>query len=429
VTFAGWPFALAFGPLQALVGTVAAWNLLVLLSYAGAGIATVAWLRALRVPPAAALVGGLAFALAPYRVAQLALGHQLALVALLLPLALLALERRRVWLAAAVLASIPLSGQVHLALGAIPFVAAYAALRPSDGLRAGARRAAAVALPSVAAGVVVWALVIRGSLGAGGRSFAQVEQYSAEPADFLARASEATETVVLLGWLTPLLAVAGLALHALIRPRLALLLGIGAIVPVLLALGANLPGYEQLWETLPGLRDTRVPGRFLPIGALCIAALAALALQRAPRAVALAALALVAVDLRAGVDLFEAAPADPGNRVYAARPPQALLLELPLYLPDRHEGSVYQYYALQAPGPRYGGYSTVAPKEVDGRLRELKPFECGARGREYPEWVLVHRALYASRTRCLGRLLEGLSRMGYREVARDPQLVLYRLDG
>ncbi|HWG56562.1 MAG TPA: hypothetical protein VNT58_08595 [Gaiellaceae bacterium] len=428
-TFAGWPFALVFAPLQALVGTVGAWNLLVLFSYAVAGLLTFAWLRELGLPRVAAIAAGLAFALAPYRVAQLALGHQLALVALLLPLALWALERRLLLLAAAALASIPLSGQVHLALGAIPFVALYAALRPADdGFRRRIGAAAAVTVPAVAAGAVVWALVVRGSLGAGGRSFAQVELYSAAVADLVARAPRGgLETFVLLGWLTPLLALAGAAVASRARPRLALVLALGAAVPVLLALGANLPGYERLWEAVPGLRDTRVPGRFVPIAALCLAALVAFAVARLPRAAALAAVALVAVDLRAGVELFAPGGADPANPVYAQRPASDPLLELPLFLPDRQEGSVYLYYAIDAPGPRYAAYSTVAPKWIDGRLRELDPFECGRRGLEYPEWVMVHRPLYAGRARCLGRLLDGLSRMGYREVARDGELTLYRL--
>ncbi|HZG36657.1 MAG TPA: hypothetical protein VEY87_12505 [Gaiellaceae bacterium] len=428
-TFAGWPFALVYGPLHALFGTVGAWNLLVLLSYVGSGLATFAWLRALEVPRAAALAGGLAFALAPYRVAQLAAGHQLALVALLLPLALYALERRRTLLAAVALASIPLSGQVHLALGAIPFVALYAALRPpGDSPRLGARRAAAVALPAVAAGLLVWAVAIRGSLGAGGRSFAQVERYSVDLGDLASRRVGADlETFVLLGWLTPLLALAGFALVTRREPRLAVVLGLAAVVPVLLALGANLPGYETLWNALPGLRETRVPSRFLPLAALALAGLAAFALARAPRAAAVAAVALVAVDLRADVQLFRPAAADAGNPVYDARPAKEPLLELPVYLPDRHEGSVYQYYAIGAPGPRFGGYSTVAPRAVDGRLRALKPLECGAAVPEPPTWVLVHRGLYTGRPHCLRRLLEGLSGLGYAEVERDRGLVLYRL--
>jgi hypothetical protein len=422
VSFAGWPFGLVFWPLQALLGTVGAWNAFLLLTYAGAGLATYLWLRELDVPRAAALAGGLVFGLAPYRAAQLSAGHMLAPVSLLLPLALWALERRLALLAALLLASIPLSGQVHLALGAIPFVVAYALARGRGrpGLAAGAAAAAA--------GLLVWAVSIRGSLGSGARSFAQVELYSAELADFVSRdVRHGIESFVLLGWLTPALALAGLAVTARARPRLAAVLGAGAVIPALLALGANLPGYETLWRVLPGLRDTRVPERFLPIACLCLAGLAALALGRLPRAAVLAALALVVVDLRAGVELFHPTAADPGNRAYAARPPDRVLLELPVFLPDRQEGSVYQYYAIEAPGPRAGGYSTLAPRRADGRLRELKPFECGRRVALDVEAVLVHRGLYAGRPGCLGRALDGLQRAGFREAARDGALTLYLL--
>ena len=151
MNFAGWPFAAVFGPLQALFGTVAGWNLFVLLTYVGAGGFTALWLRALGLPLGAALAGGLAFALAPYRVAQ-STGHLLGPISMLLPLALYGVERRLAWLAAAALASIPLSGQVHLALGAIPFVLAYAIARGRPWLGAVAASA------GVAGGAVVWAL-------------------------------------------------------------------------------------------------------------------------------------------------------------------------------------------------------------------------------------------------------------------------------
>jgi hypothetical protein len=421
VAFAGWPFALLFWPLHALLGTVGAWNVLLLLTYVGAGLATYLWLRELDLPRAAALTGGLVFALAPYRAAQLSAGHMLAPVSLLLPLALWGLERRLSFLAVAALASIPLSGQVHLALGAIPFFLLYAVLRG----RRGTGIAAAVA--GCAAGLLVYLVSIRGSLGSGRRSFAQVESFSAELADFVSReARHGLESFVFLGWLTPLLALAGLAVLGRERPRLAVALGLGALVPALVALGANLPLYEQLWRNLPGLRDTRVPERLLPVACLCLAGLAAFAVARLPRAAPLAVLALVALDLRAGVELFHPTAADPGNRAYAARPGDAPVLELPIFLPDRQEGSVYQYYAIEASGPRYGGYSTVAPRRADGALRELKPFDCGRPVAVDAEAVVVHRGLYQSRPGCLGRALDGLQRRGYREAARDGEITLYR---
>ena len=91
---AGWPFAAFYGPLQALLGTVAGWNVFVLLTYVGAGGLTALWLRALGLGLGPALVGGLAFALAPYRVAQ-STGHLLGPISMLLPLALYGVERRR----------------------------------------------------------------------------------------------------------------------------------------------------------------------------------------------------------------------------------------------------------------------------------------------------------------------------------------------
>jgi hypothetical protein len=368
VNFAGWPFGLPFWPLHAVLGTVGAWNVFLLLGYVGAGGLTFLWLRSLGLGVAASLVGGAAFALAPYRAVQGGAGHLLAWVAMLLPLSLWAWERRRYLVAVAALASIPLSGQVHLALGAIPFVAAYMLLRGGDRRWAGGAVAG-----SLVAGLLVWALSIRDSIGEA-RSFTQVERYSAELTDFVARdPRHGLEAFVLVGWLTPLVALAGLALH---RSRLGLLLAAGALVPCLLALGANLPGYEAIWDVTPGLGSTRVPNRLMPIACLAIAALAALAVSRLRwQGAALAALVLIAVDLRLGVTVVRPTAADEGNRAYAAiaDAPLGRLLELPVYEPDRQEASVYLYYAMQARRERPAGYSTVAPEEAVRVLRELRP--------------------------------------------------------
>ena len=407
VNFAGWPFGFPFWPLHALFGSVGAWNVFVLLGYIGAGGLTFLWLRSLGLGWGPALVGGAAFALAPYRAVQGGAGHLLAWIAMMLPLSLWAWERRRYVVAAAALASIPLSGQVHLALGAIPFVGAYMLLR------GGNRRWAAGAIAgSVAAGLLVWALSIRDSIGEA-RSFAQVERYSAELADFVARdPRHGLEPFVLVGWLVPVLALVGLALN---RTRLGLILGLGAAVPLLLALGANLPGYEAVWEVAPGLGSTRVPGRLMPIACLAIAALAALAVDRLRwRAVPLVALVLVALDLRLGVTAVRPTAADEANDAYAAIREAELgrLLELPVYAPDRQEASVYLYYAMQASRERPAGYSTVAPKEAVRVLRELKP--C-ADVRHLSELGVRLLAVYG-RPRCgvAGRLL-----------ARDGPISLY----
>jgi hypothetical protein len=343
-----------------------------------------AWLRELALPRGPALVGGLAFAIAPYRVEQ-SVGHLLGPISILLAAALWAVERSRRgsawWLAgaAAALGSIPLSGQVHLALGAIPFFLLYAfvRLRPRDGCvyrhhLAGAVAAAAV---SVGAGILVRQTVIKGSTQAGGRSLGEISLYSARWGDFVSRHVDhaRSEQFVFLGWVTPLLALAGLALLlARRRYALAVTLGLGATVPIVLALGTRTPIYSVLWHALPPFRFPRVPERLLPIACLSIAALVAFAVARL-RAfwIAPLATALVFVDLHARVY----GKSSPGER-----PPSRAagrVLELPVFDPGVHYGSVYLWYDTAAPRQRPGGYSTTAPNHAKAVARRLERLNCG----------------------------------------------------
>jgi hypothetical protein len=371
VNFAAWPFAALYGPLQGLVGTVAGWNVFVLLTYVGAGGFAALWLRGLGLGLGPALVGGLAFALAPYRVAQ-STGHLLGPISMLLPLALYGVERRRTWLTAAALASIPLSGQVHLALGAIPFVLVYALARRRPWLGVTAAGTA------VAAGVLVWALTLRDSVE---RPYAEVERYSASLGDFLSRDPGEFERFAYLGWLLPIVAVLGIGCLCFRNTissgrRLALVLGLGALVPCLLALGANLPGYGLLWRNTP-LHATRVPERLLPIACLCLAALVAVAIacvsetQARSRLVAAVACLVVVADL--WVPLYDPLVADEDNAVYdqVANAPPGRLLEVPVLPPDAYAGSVYVYYSMQAPRERPLGYATSAPPAAFQVAREL----------------------------------------------------------
>ena len=273
IDFAAWPFGVAFWPLDAALGHVRAWNAFVLLIYLAAGGLACLWLRELGLPRGAALAGGLAFAIAPYRVAQ-STGHLLGPISILLPLALYALERRRLVLAVVAVASIPLSGQVHFALGAVPFVCAYALVRSRD-RRTLVGVAAAVAA-AIAAGLLVKITTIDHSHLASGRSLHAVSQYSAHWADLVRRTKSASpERFVFLGWATPVLAAIGLALLGRARRGLALVLGLGALVPIVLALGTHTPLYSPLWHALPPFRYPRVPERLLPIACLCSTSLLA----------------------------------------------------------------------------------------------------------------------------------------------------------
>jgi len=430
----GWLLGIPFWPLRALFGSVWAYNLVVLLSFVAAGGIACWWLRALGLSRGAALVGGLVFALAPYRVGQ-STGHLLGLITFLLPATLLALERRRFLWAGVALAAIPLSGQIHLAMGAVVLVLGYAWARVerSDWWKAGL-----AALAAAVVAIVVQRTVVQGSIAGGGRSFAQVRHYSAELTDLVTRGVGAgIEELVFLGWLTPILAVVGLFA---IRQRrgLALCLGLAALVPCLLALGSNLPLYEPLWHALPPLRFARVPERLMPIACLAIAALVAFALDAAAQGIQVAqshkqglgaafvaaALVLLALDLR--VPVFAAVAGDTPNAAYAAIRGDGRMLELPVFRPDLHYGSVYLGYARQSPRERPQGYSTTAPPDADRLARELRGVSCG-RGTVPPalgvRFVVVHRGLYRQSgffaPDCPDEAEAALRREGWRLLARD----------
>jgi hypothetical protein len=434
----GWLLGGPYWPLERLAGPVWAYNAIVLLSFLLAGGLTAWWLRALGLGRGAALAGGLAFALAPYRVGQ-STGHLLGLISFLLPATLLALERRRFVWAALALSAIPLSGQIHLALGAVVLSLGYAWARVAH---PDWWRATAAALAAAGAGVLVQQTVVEGSIAGGGRSFAQVERYSAELSDFVVRSpGSGIEELVFLGWLTPLLALAGLWV---VRRRrgLASLLGLSALLPYLLALGAGLPLYEPLWRAFPPLRFARVPERLLPIASLALAALVALALDRITRddafasrrrTAAVVAVAATAIALDLHVQVFGAVEPDRASTAYTAIRGDGRLLELPVFRPDLHFGSAYLAYARQSPRERPQGYSTTAPPAADRLARELRGLSCG-RGAVPPElgirFVAVHRGLYAQSSffgaDCPGRAEKALRHAGWTLLARDGAVSSWR---
>src|SRR2546421_222651 len=155
--------------------------------------------------------------------------------------------------------------------------------------------------------------------------------------------------------------------------------------------------------------------------------------------VAALAVALLLVDLH--VHVYGASAADEGNAAYAAlrAAPPGRLLELPVFLPDLHYGSVYEYYDMQALRERPGGYSTVAPRAAYDLLKTLLPANCGRLDgaqlamlrRLGVRYVAVHRALFRYRrlpkhgptcTRSPARRLRSFPRL-----ARDGEVAIYEL--
>jgi hypothetical protein len=178
----------------------------------------------------------------------------------------------------------------------------------------------------------------------------------------------------------------------------------------------------------------------MPIACLALAALAAVALdvllrrpevRRLPPASLAAAIAVVLLaDLH--VRAFRASAADGRNGAYDAvrARPEGRVLELPVFLPDIHYGSVYLYYAERLRRQRPGGYSTTAPQPADEVARALRPLTCG-------DWttgagdraealgvaaILIHRGLYRGNpflTNTSWFAWRGLVAHGWRPLATD----------
>jgi hypothetical protein len=143
------------------------------------------------------------------------------------------------------------------------------------------------------------------------------------------------------------------------------------------------------------------------------------------------ALAIVAVDLH--VPVFGAVAADTPNAAYAAIRGRGRLLELPVFRPDVHYGSVYLGYARQSPRERPQGYSTIAPKRAVGLARELRPLSCGrgtVPGGLGIRFVAVHRGLYAQSgffaPGCADRAEAMLRSSGWHLLARQGPIAAYR---
>jgi hypothetical protein len=186
-----------------------------------------------------------------------------------------------------------------------------------------------------------------------------------------------------------------------------------------LALGTRTPIYSALWHALPPFRFPRVPERLLPIAYLCIAALIAFALARfrATWVVALA-IAILFVDLHARVY----GKSDPGERPGARA--AGRVLELPVFDPGIHYGSVYLWYDTAAPRQRPGGYSTTAPKRAKAVARRLERLNCGDWSGDTPGYLRrlgvttidLHGGLFVRNAAVPDRIffaLRGLARHGW----------------
>jgi hypothetical protein len=403
---------------------VARYDVLFLFAYALAFAGAYLLARELGVGPAGAVVAGMAFAFAPFRLEQD--GHMQVISSGGIPLALaVGLHgyrlRRPVWVVAGwLVAAWQLS--IGFTLG-LPFgylLAALCLIAAAIWLRRGRppvdRRLAIATIAGGAAFLVAGLLLAQPYLRVAAdhpgaeRPPSTVEAYSGPPSVFLVAPDEnlvwgeATEPLrdglenipektLFPGLVIVALAIAGVSSPQVSR-RLRLALGLGVLVFSVLALGFREAGgilwpYRLVYDLLPGWHGVRVPGRLVTFSSLGLALLAAAGAERLLRAVAGRFRAPLAPALAAGLLALAIAvegmglPFDPtGARAQPpvpSPPPSTAAVPAPqLHLPALRPEDNRRYLLWSTDG---------FPKIVNGRSSFQPPFtkRLIARTRGFPD--------------------------------------------
>jgi hypothetical protein len=378
----GWIFGPVFSLVNRIAGGVAAYNTLVLLAIALGIVFGYLWLRALDVPPVAAVVGAVAIALFPAAYARLTV-HIKAFFFWLMPVALYLVERARrsttrrsayLWAAGAGLAATALITVVEpeTAVYFWPVLLLYAVGR--------SRREVWLGLGTglVLSGLYVawfYASVIGPSVNSSGRALSSLVGYSPSLGDLFTRDYH---PIQIEHYIWP--GVAGfVAIIGCVRlwrsraPLGAKLIVVTAPLVVVAAMGPKAPLvgrlYRVLFEHVGPLRVVQTPGRAMfvlgPAVGLGVAfALARLVDRRWGWALALAAMAVFVVDARA-VTWRQSRPL-PASVVAAAADAKGIV-DLPITNGLDYLGGVYDYGITAVPARRVGGESPfVTKRQIDG---------------------------------------------------------------
>lgn len=351
----------------------------------------------------AAIVAGMVYAFAPYRMEQYI--HLEMEMVFWIPLALLSLHRLVAMpsLGRAALFGLTLAAQVLSGLyGALYFFVCLAAVIPAEILltapRQALRKAGMVAVAAIVGGLVVlpYALIYaRASTVVGDRGTSEIAHYGAKPRHYLA----STPTNRWLGWtsakyggeelnLSPGVVGAGLAtlgLVAAIRRRQRTPWVYVVLLALSLEAARGFDGvlYPLLYAYVPPLRGLRVPSRFdlyvnLAVGVIAAYGLAFLAtrLRDATRPWLTTAVVVLMVLEYSTAPTLATAPSSRLDRWLATQPP-GVVVQLPLPAADNFwpsDESKQMFQAMAHWMPMLNGYSGYMPPSYFEMLRVMERF-------------------------------------------------------
>lgn len=435
---------LIFSPL----GPAAGYNAALLAAIVFSGLAMRALVLHYTGDRTAAIVGGTAFAAAPYTAIAVLGGHPIGLAAFYVPLSILLLERllerrslRTAFAAGAVFALLA-DNELHtlyfVALLCPLFVARHFAARPP---RTWARELRALLAPlAVAAAIAACAVGLKLSLlppsaavGGPSRSVGEVALYAPHLRDLLDRGNGNVTTHVYPGAAICLVAAIGLTLAALrgrqadgssFPLRHALFFSTVLAASLVLAFGPRFPlkaPYLFLYEHLPKFSLLRQTAKLMLPASFALAVLAGLgwaALRRSlpgRRGLAATGIALAAIVLDAapfpgpgvGISLLPAR-VEAYERVFADRP-GARVANVPIWPGNDAWTSHYLYYATRYRTIMVNGYSPIVPPGYEEQVfRPLAPLNAGQVGeRQYEllrrlgvEYLIFHEESFPAKV-CL----------------------------
>jgi hypothetical protein len=457
--------------LWAGVSPILVYNLLLLVGFAGSGLAMFVLARYLTGRIGPALVASGIFAMAPYRIEHFM--HLELQWTMWMPLTLWALHRalaERSWRLGALgglflwlqMISCVYYG-VFLTIAAGLLVLTQAVMAPRE-TRAAWKALAAGALVAAVLTVPYALPYLENARTLGGRESYDVTQFSAWPTDYLV----AAELNRLWGWtakiwggderrLFPGLMAILLAGSALARrpKRETWLYVVMALAAIELSFGLNGYLYSWLFSRIPVLNGLRAPARFAIVAQCALAALAALgvrALQdrfgrgEPSRLAGVAAIALLLVTVESSNrPAFISAVSRPNPAAYDVYRAirgigPGVIIELPMPTLSSLPGqdAVYAFWSSTHWHPLVNGYSGYYPHvyaETANRMETFPDDESLARlGRLNVRYIIVHREFFGA-----GQYNELLLKMAaeprlkpygtYRDPAGEATLFLLNLEG
>lgn len=407
---------------------IVAHNLLVLIGYAGSGLAMFVLVRGLTGHDGAALVSGVMFAVFPYRTESFAKVQME--MTMWWPIALWCVHRaaaetaRRRWglLLGVSLALQAYSGVYLAAYGLVTAgVVSLAALLAAPRARR-ARLLGTFAMAVLVAVVLTLPLALafqRASARVGERTLEAAQIYSAEWRDYLRPHPEQqwwgvpaspgpAERRLFPGYVAPALAVAG----AVAGGPMAAAYGVAAILNVSLSRGANTAPFRWLFTHVAPMRAFRVPARFGMLLGLVLAVLSGYAVARLTRGRSRPiATLIVAACVIGSVGEGRIRPPElssPGERApsvydWLARQDRGAVCEFPLRdLRGRvgPQDATYMYYSARHWQPLVNGYSGFTPPSYDALVDGLRGFPDGAAvatlQAHQVRYLLVHERYYVT---------------------------------